>query len=147
MIYQFLIIIAILNVGVVYGTDMFYALIVRKATALSKDSSIADLTGHTHLIADKRMPVFGITAILCSAVSTFINFNHGYTVGTLLLLLCHLFLYQRIAKPINVILSQAAEQDTIPENVRALQKRWDSIIAYRAALLALAMLLLILAIK
>ncbi len=146
MLSQILLIIAIMAAGVVYGTDMFYALIVQKAAALSKDSSIVDLTGHTHLIADQRMPVFGISSIVCSLVYTVLNFN-GYTLAALVLLLVHLFLYMRIAKPVNTILSAAAKKGLVPENVRALQKRWDSIIGYRAALLTAVILLLLLALK
>ena len=54
LISRILLTIAILASGIIYGTDMFYAIVSRKATALSKDSSIADLVGHTHFVADKR---------------------------------------------------------------------------------------------
>lgn len=144
-----LLIIAILTTGVVYGTDMFYALIVRKASLLSKESSIADLTGYTHLVADKRMPFFGITSIICTALFTLLNFKQGYLAAlsgsVFMLLLVHLLLYIRIAKPVNVVLSAAAVQQQVPENTRTLQNRWDSIIACRAALMGLAMLLLAIA--
>ncbi len=146
---RMLLTIAILAAGVIYGTDMFYAIVSRKAAALSKDSSIADLVGHTHFVADKRMPFFGITSLVCTALLTIISYRNGtaswYSGLALVMLLTHLALYLAVAKPINMKMSEAAVKDIIPENIRALQQRWDSIINYRAALLTMAMLALILA--
>jgi hypothetical protein len=128
---------------------MFHAIVVRKATALSKDSSIADLIGHTHLIADKRMPVFGITGVVCTALCIILNYKNDYTAylsgAALLMLLAHLYLYMTIAKPINKEMSDAAANNIIPANIRALQNRWESAINYRAAFLTAAMLLLAIA--
>jgi len=53
---EILLIIAVVSTGIVYGADVFFALIVKKAVRKSDDSSIADLIGWIHLIADKRMP-------------------------------------------------------------------------------------------
>jgi hypothetical protein len=144
-----LLVIAILTSGVIYGTDMFHALVVRKATALSKENSIIDLIGHTHLIADKRMPAIGITSVVCTAICILLNFRNVYTVSlliaALLMLLFHLYLYMTIAKPINKQMSDAAVKNMVPDNIRALQNRWESVINYRAAFLTAAMLLLAIA--
>jgi hypothetical protein len=146
VISQVLLVIANLAVGVIYGTDMFHAIVVRKATALSKDSSIADLIGHTHLIADKRMPGIGITGVACTALCIILNLKNAYTAclsgAAFLMLLSHLYLYMTIAKPVNKEMSDAAVNNTIPANIRALQSRWESAINYRAAFLMAAMLLL-----
>lgn len=146
IISQVLFVIANLTTGVIYGTDVFHAIVVRKATALSKDNSIADLIGHTHLIADKRMPVFGITGVLCTVLCIILNFKNVFTLclsGTaLLMLLSHLYLYMTIAKPINKEMSDAAADNIIPANIRALQNRWEGVINYRAVLLTVAMVLL-----
>ena len=75
--------IAILTTAVIYGTDMFHAVVVRKATALSKDTSIIDLIGHTHLIADQRMPAFGITSIISTVVCAMLNFENVYRMTLL----------------------------------------------------------------
>jgi hypothetical protein len=150
IISQLLLIIAILSTGVVYGTDMFHALVVRKATALSKNSSIADLIGHTHLIADRRMPVIGITSVLATTLCILLNFKNVYTAGllsaALLMLLLHLYLYMTIAKPVNNKMTDAAVKNVVPDTIRALQIRWESVINYRAAFLTAAMLLLTLAV-
>ena len=144
IISQLLLILAILTTGVVYGTDMFHMIAGKKAAALSKDSSIADLLGHTHLVADKRMPAVGIASILCTALFIFINCKDIAAVcfsgAALAMLLAHLSLYLTVAKPINTKMSQAAIKGIVPENIRALQQRWDSVINYRAGLLALAMI-------
>jgi hypothetical protein len=146
IISQALLVIAILTAGVIYGTDMFHALVVRKATALSKDGSIADLIGHTHLIADKRMPVIRITSVASTALCFILNFKNAYAIcllgAALLMLLSHLYLYMTIAKPVNKEMSDAAVSDIAPANIRALQSRWEGVINYRAAFLTAAMLLL-----
>lgn len=149
IISQVLLIIAILTTGVIYGTDMFHALVVRQATALSKDNSILDLMGHTHLIGDKRMPVIGITSLMCTAICLLLNLKNactaGLLAGALLMLLLHLYLYMTIAKPVNQKMSAAAVKNMVPADTRALQNRWESVINYRAAFLTAAMLLLALA--
>lgn len=141
--------IAILTTGVVYGTDMFYAVVMRKANALSRDNSIADQTGHTHLVADKRMAVIGITSVISTTLCVVLNFQHAYMAylsgAALLMLLAHLGLYTIVAKPINKIMSDAAVNNIVPLNIRALQNRWDSVIVHRAVLLTVAMVLLIIA--
>ncbi|SFW18841.1 hypothetical protein [Chitinophaga sancti] len=146
---QLLLIIANVSTGVIYGTDMFHAIVVKKAASLSKDSSIADLIGHTHLLADKRMPGFGITALLCTTICIVLNFSNLYATclsgAALLMLLSHLYLYMTIAKPVNKVMADGVVNNIVPVNIRALQNRWDSVIGYRAALLTFAMLLLSLA--
>lgn len=149
IINHMLLIIAILTTGVIYGTDMFHALVVRKATALSKDNSIIDLIGHTHLIADKRIPPIGITSVVSTTICIILNFKNACTAsllaGALLMLLFHLYLYMTIAKPINKKMSDAAVKNISPDNIRTLQNRWESVINYRAAFLTAAMLLLVVA--
>jgi hypothetical protein len=146
IISQALLVIAILTAGVIYGTDMFHALVVRKAITLSKDGSIADLIGHTHLIADKRMPAIGIASVVSTALCFILNFKNAYTMcllgAALLMLLAHLYLYMTIAKPVNKEMSDAAVSNIVPANIRALQSRWESVINYRAAFLTAAMLLI-----
>lgn len=139
--------VAILTTGIVYGTDGFHAIAGKKGLALSKDSSIADVVGHTHYVADKRMPVIGITSIISTALFIVINRANMMLVvfaGTALtMLLAHLTLYLTIAKPVNAQMSGAAISGIVPPNIRELQKRWDGVIFYRAGFLALAMLSLL----
>jgi hypothetical protein len=149
IITQLLLIIAILSTGVVYGTDVFYAIAGKKAAQQSKDSSIADLNGHTHLIADKRMPVVGISSIFSTAIFIILNgwphISAIMATCALLCLLIHLALYITIAKPINSKMSAAAIKGIVLPNIRQLQQKWDAIIYYRSILLITAMIMLVLA--
>jgi hypothetical protein len=52
-------------------------------------------------------------------------------------------LYLEISAPINRRMTKAAHDHQTPVDIRAMQKRWDSIITTRAALQAGAMTLLI----
>jgi hypothetical protein len=149
IITQLLLVIAILATGIVYGTDVFFALAGKKAAEQSKDSSIADVFGHTHLVADKRMPPVGISGIV-SIVAFIALKGFSHTSGilaacALICLLAHLTLYLTIAKPINAKMSAAAIKNITLPDIRQLQQKWDSIIYIRTALLTLAMLALILA--
>jgi hypothetical protein len=146
LIDQTLLTIAILSVGVVYGTDVFHALVVKKAAALSSDHAIADLMGHTHFVADKRMPPIGVTGILCSLILTLLSARTSlacYSSVALVALILHLAIYMRVAKPINSQMVAAALAKEIPSEIRDLQLRWDSVILYRAILLTIAMIALI----
>ena len=144
LINEILLTIAVLATGIIYGIDGFHVIANKKAISLSKDTSLADLVGHTHLIADKRMPVIGITSILSTAIFIFINLTNLKLVAfsglALTMLFAHLALYLTVAKPVNEQMSAAAVNNIVPENIRKLQKRWDSIIVYRFIFLATSML-------
>jgi hypothetical protein len=144
---EILLIIAVLSTGIIYGTDVFFALIVKKAVKESDDSSIADLIGRIHLIADKRMPPIGITSILSSVLFICLNGLTG-TPGWLAFtavvsLLGHLAIYLTISKPINADMFLAARNKIKLHNIRALQQKWDSVISIRAILLTTAMISLL----
>ncbi|GAA4918942.1 hypothetical protein [Mucilaginibacter defluvii] len=145
LVNQILAMLAMLATGVVYGTDVFHAIVVKKAATLSSDQAIADLIGHTHLIAGKKMPIIGATAILSSLILTAINYNTDIAIFfalTLIALISHVTIYIKIAKPINDRMSQAALEKRTPTDIRQLQQLWDSVIIYRAALLTIAMIAL-----
>ena len=138
--------IAILSIGVVYGTDMFHAVVVKKAAALSKDESITDLMGHTHLIADKRMPFFAVAGIISTLLLIVLNYQTVLAICSIITLaaLCaHLVIYLVIAKPINTRMSASAVAKTMPVEIRSMQLKWDSVIIYRAIVLTIAMIAII----
>jgi len=145
-----LLIIAVLSTGIVYGTDVFFALIVKKAVKKSDDSSIADLIGWIHLTADKRMPSIGITSIVSSVLFICLNGltdTPGWLASTAVVsLLGHLTIYLTFSKPINSDMSLAARDKIKLHNIRALQQKWDSVISIRAILLTIAMISLLISI-
>lgn len=144
---DFLLILAILSAGVVYGVDLFFAVIGRRALAQSSDAAIADVMGHLHGVADARMPVFGITGMLATLAFA-IAVQVGTTSSWLALIslagfLTQLALYLAVAKPVNSKMTKAIQQGQILADIRALQNRWDSVIISRALAMTLAVSCLI----
>ena len=65
-----LIAISILACGVVYGTDVFSAIVLRPALALVDDRTLVSTMGHVHDVADKRMPVPGVVGLMSAIAGT-----------------------------------------------------------------------------
>lgn len=140
--------IAIVATAVVFGTDAFFALVGKKAATKSKDTSIADVMGHFHEVADVRMPVIGATAILTTLLQVIIAGLHTIQAQlaalSLMALLIHLTIYLTVAKPVNNIMVDVVKFGRLVNNIRELQQRWDKVIGLRAALLFIAITGLIL---
>ncbi len=143
---DFLLILAVLSVGVVYGVDVFFFVVGRPALAQSSDAAIADVMGHLHGVADTRMPVFGIAGLL--ATLAFAIVVHLGTASSWLALialaglLTQLVLYTAVAKPVNTKMTEAIQQGQILADIRDLQNRWDSVIISRALAMTLAIVCL-----
>ena len=139
---------AIIATAIIFGTDVFFALVGKKAAAKSKDSSIADLTAHFHEVADARMPLIGVTAILTTLLQLIIAGLHSVSgqlpVVALAALLIHLFIYFTVSKPINKVMVEGVKFGRLVSNTRELQQRWDRVIGLRAVLLFVALLCLVL---
>ena len=52
--------IAVLSTAVVYGTDVFCAIVLRPALALVDDRALVVVMGRVHRYGDRRMPVPGV---------------------------------------------------------------------------------------
>lgn len=144
-----LLVLAILNVAVVYGVDVFFAVIGRPALAQSSDAAIADVMGHLHKVADARMPIFGGSGMIATLAFA-IAVQVGTTSSWLALiafagLLAQLALYLTVAKPINSKMTQAIQQGETLIDIRNLQRRWDSVIIGRALAMTLAITCLVIA--
>src|ERR1700741_4445061 len=59
--------IAVLGTAVVYGTDVFCAMVLRPALAVVDDRGLVAVIGSVHRYGDKRMPVAGVLGILATA--------------------------------------------------------------------------------
>lgn len=139
---------ALLSSGVVYGIDVFFALIARSALRRVDDASLTQVLGHLHAVADSRMPIIGVTALLSTAGLFFVAGGWPTLPGRLALLalvglLTQLAAYLLVAQPVNKRQTAAAFQNQTPPDARALQDRWDSVIGLRAGALTLAMAALI----
>ncbi|MBD3885012.1 DUF1772 domain-containing protein [Phormidium tenue FACHB-886] len=137
-----LLMLAILSVGVVYGVDVFFAVVGRPALAVSDAVAIANIMGHLHKVADARMPVFGVLGVLATATFA-ILIPLGTTASWLALaalaaLLIQLSLYLTVAKPVNQKMTEAVELERVPDDIRDLQNRWDSVIVGRALAMSIA---------
>jgi hypothetical protein len=140
---------AVLSVGVIYGTDIFSAVVLRPAMAALADRDLTQAAGRIHQYGDQRLPLPGITGIAAAAAAATCAALAGHAAAAalagaaLVALLGWLGLYLRIAAPINRRMTKAAHDHETPADIRAMQTRWDSIITTRAALQGTAMALLV----
>jgi hypothetical protein len=136
---------AVLANGVVHGTDVFCAIVLRPAVAAVDDRTLTQLLGHVHRIADRRFPVIGAVGLVAALAATVLSAVDGLAVGAVAgavatgALVVWLAVYGRVSKPVNTVLTAAALADRVPDDVRALQARWDSVIGARVVLQAVAL--------
>jgi hypothetical protein len=139
---------AVLLVGVIYGTDVFSAVVLRPAMAALTDQELTQAAGRIHEYGDKRLPLPGAAGTVATASAALLAGFAGYSAAATLAgaafvaLLGWLGLYLRVAAPINGRMTKAARDHETPADIRAMQARWDSIITIRAALQGGAMALL-----
>ena len=62
-------VIAVLGTAVVYGTDVFCALVQRPAVAAIDDRALVAVMGNVHRYGDRRMPLPGAIGIVAAAAS------------------------------------------------------------------------------
>lgn len=143
--------VAVMGNAVVYGTDVFAALVLRPALARVDDRALGAVAGYVHRYGDRRMPVPGAVGVAAAAASTALaalaaNWAQAIAAGVaVVLLLVWLLFYIRVSAPINRQLTAAADRGQVLADVRLLQANWDRIITARAALQGLALAALCLA--
>ncbi|NOU93488.1 hypothetical protein GC093_09685 [Paenibacillus sp. LMG 31456] len=116
-------IIAILSIVVVYGVDVFFTVIGRKALSLSSDAGMTEVIGRIHEVADTRMPIFGAFALVSTLVlagTQWFNFAPVYaltwSLTALIAQVVFLVLYSVVSKPVNVELTRVAQTGRVPAN-------------------------------
>jgi Domain of unknown function (DUF1772) len=135
-------IIGVAATAVIYGTDVFCALVLGPAANDASDRSVVELIGRVHHYGDRRLPPPGIAATLAAAIATAFAdtaISRAGAATALVALLAWLAIYQRVSSPVNKRLRAAAANHIVPNDTRALQDRWQSVIWYRAALQAIAL--------
>jgi hypothetical protein len=141
---KILALIAVLGIAVVYGTDVFCAVVQRPALAVVDDRALVAVMGNVHHYGDRRMRVPGVlggVAAIASAALFAVAGQRPQTITAVCavaILLAWIVLYARISAPINRQLTQAATSRQVLANARALQSNWDRIITARATLQGLA---------
>lgn len=148
---QFTALIAVMGTAVVYGTDVFCALVLRPALACVDDRALGAVTGFVHRYGDRRMPVpgaIGVVAAVATTVAAALAAHWAQAIAAgvaVVLLSVWLLLYTRVSAPINRELTAAADRGQVLPDVRVLQANWDRIINARAILQGLALAALCLA--
>ena len=136
---------AILANAVIYGTDVFGAIVLRPAIAAVDDRTLTQLLGHIHRIADRRFPAIGAGGLIAAMATAALAGASGHWVSAAaaalatLALVIFLAIYNRVSKPVNTALTAGALADRVPGDARQLQARWDSVIDARVALQTLAL--------
>ena len=136
---------AILANAVIYGTDVFGAIVLRPAIAAVDDRTLTQLLGHIHRIADRRFPAIGAAGLIAAMATAALAGASGHWVSAAaaalatLALVIFLAIYNRVSKPVNTALTAAALADRVPGDARQLQARWDSVINARVAVQTLAL--------
>jgi hypothetical protein len=136
---------AILANAVIYGTDVFGAIVLRPAIAVVDDRTLTQLLGHIHRIADRRFPAIGAAGLIAAMATGALAGASGRWVSAAaaalatLVLVIFLAIYNRVSRPVNTALTAAALADRVPGDARQLQARWDSVINARVALQTLAL--------
>jgi hypothetical protein len=136
--------IGVLSTGVVYGTDVFCALVQRPALARVDDRALTTVMGNVHRYGDRRMPIPGVLGIIAAATCAAVAGMAARWEDAILaitavgLLLTWVALYLKVSAPINRQFTAAAEGGDVPANARVLQRNWDRIITTRAILQGLA---------
>jgi len=136
---------AILANAVIYGTDLFGAIVLRPAIAAVDDRTLTQLLGHIHRIADRRFPAIGAAGLIAAIATAALAGASGHWVSAAaaalatLALVIFLAIYNRVSKPVNTALTAAALAGRVPDDARQLQARWDSVINARVALQTLAL--------
>lgn len=136
--------IAVLATAVVYGTDVFCAVVLRPALAAVDDRTLVAVTGSVHRYGDRRMPVPGVLGIVAAALSGVLaacgaRWPQVIAAGAgFVLLVIWIVLYVKVSAPINRQLTAAADSGEALPNARALQADWDRVIGVRALLQGLA---------
>jgi Domain of unknown function (DUF1772) len=136
--------IGVLGTAVVFGTDVFCAMVQRPALARVDDRALVAVMGYVHRYGDRRMPIPGVIAMAATAASVaFAAVARSWVTAiaaaaALALLLVWLTLYIKVSAPVNRQLTTAAIAREVPVNARALQADWDRVINARAVLQGLA---------
>ena len=135
---------AVLACAIIYGTDIFAAIVLRPALAMLDSETIINTMGRVHEIADRRMPVPGIVGLFAAVVGTVTAAIAGRwdpaVLATIAVasLVAWLAIYIRISAPINRQFAAAIHAGQVSLDARTLQGQWDRVINARSALQMLA---------
>ena len=134
--------VGILGTAVVCGTDMFFLTVGRPALKLASSSAGTEVMGFLHMVGDARMPIWGVSAILSNILLAVLSRGEQRWLyfASLSLLILFVISYDRLSKPINRVLTEAAKKGESLHNGRELQASWDRSLLIRVPLLVVSLL-------
>jgi hypothetical protein len=134
--------VGILSTAVVCGTDMFFLTVGRPALRLASPSAGTEVMGFFHMFGDARMPIWGVSAMLCNLLLAVVSRGEQrwFYLASLVMLILFVIVYGRLSKPINQIQTEAAKIGKNLENGRELQASWDRSLIIRVPLLVVSLL-------
>ena len=126
----------------VLGMDMFFSTCGRPALRLASASAGTEVMGFMHMIADARMPIWGVSAILSNFLLAVLGRSEQrwFYFASLLMLILFVISYLRLSKPINQIQTEAAKNGKSLDDGRELQASWDRSLIIRVPLLVVSLL-------
>jgi hypothetical protein len=136
--------VAVLAAGIIYGTDVLGALVMRPTWEKVDDRTLVMVNGHMHYYGDRRFPIPGILSVVATVLAAGASALGGRWLPTAAALVAAaalvvwLAIYKRVNAPVNRALTAAAQEGRVPQDARALQNRWDSVITSRAVLQGIA---------
>jgi hypothetical protein len=141
---QLLIAAALVATAVIYGTDVFAAIVLRPALAHVDDRTLTGATGYMHDYADRRLRVPGAIGLAATVLGTAVAVLARHpgaaaaSAAAVLAMTAWLLIYRNVSAPVNRQLTAAAHDGRTPGDARALQRQWDHVINARAALQTVA---------
>jgi hypothetical protein len=134
--------IGILSTAVVFGTDMFFLTIARVALNQASEAAGTEVMGFFHLLADARMPIWGVLAIVSNILLAVMSGSghRWFYLTSVLMLIVFVVFYTRFSKPINRIQIESAQNGKSLANGRQLQASWDRLLLIRVPLLIVSLL-------
>jgi len=134
--------VGILSTAVVCGTDMFFLTVGRPAIKLASPSAGTEVMGFLHMFGDARIPIWGVSAIICNFLLAVFSRSdqRWFYFASLLMLILFVIGYLRLSKPINQIQTEAAKNGESLNNGRELQASWDRSLTIRVPLLVVSLL-------
>ena len=134
--------VGILSTAVVCGMDMFFLTVGRPALRLASPSAGTEVMGFFHMFGDARMPIWGVSAMLCNLLLAVVSRGEQrwFYLASLVMLILFVIAYGRLSKPINQIQTEAAKIGKNLENGRELQASWDRSLIIRVPLLVVSLL-------
>jgi Domain of unknown function (DUF1772) len=131
----------LVSTAVIFGTDIFFLTVGRPALRSAGESPATEVMGFIHLFGDKRMPIWGVLAMLSNSLLIVLSRSghRAFYLLSLSVLILFVVIYGRFSKPINRLQTEAAKTGGRLDNARALQASWDRSLLMRVPLLTVSM--------